>query len=124
MPSTRSKPPTEALTDILHNIELAINFTHGMSYESFRMDPRTVYAVTRCLEIISEASRRLPKELKARHANIPWSDVVGAGNIYRHSYEDVLERILWQTLKHALEPLKVVVEEELRRVAGGWCVVS
>jgi uncharacterized protein with HEPN domain len=95
MPSTRSKPPTEALTDILNNIELAINFTHGMTYESFCTDRRTVYAVTRCLEIISEASRRLPKALKARHANIPWSDVAGAGNIYRHSYEDVLERILW-----------------------------
>jgi uncharacterized protein with HEPN domain len=119
MPSTRSKPPTEALIDILHNIKLATNFTHGMSYKSFCADLRTVYAVTRCFEIISEASRRLPKQLKARHPNIPWTDVAGAGNVYRHSYEDVLEQILWHTLKHALEPLKVAVEEELRRLEGG-----
>ncbi len=94
MPSTRSNPPTEALTDILHNIELAFNFTQDMSYDSFCKDLRTVYAVTRCFEIISDAARRLPKELKARHANIPWPDVAGAGNIYRHSYKDVLEQIL------------------------------
>lgn len=87
-----------------------------MSYESFRRDIRTVYAVTRCLEIISEASRRLPKPLKARHPAIPWTDIAGSGNVYRHSYEDVLEQILWQTVKNALQPLLAVVEDELRRL--------
>jgi uncharacterized protein with HEPN domain len=116
MPSTRSKQPIDALADILHNIQLATSFTEGMNYESFRADLRTVYAVTRCLEIISEASRRLPKQLKARHADIPWTDIAGAGSVYRHSYEDVLERILWETLAHGLEPLKAVVEEELLRL--------
>jgi uncharacterized protein with HEPN domain len=77
-----------------------------MSYETFRADVRTVYAVTRCLEIISEASRRLPKQLKARHSDIPWTDIAGAGSVYRHNYEDVLERILWETLQHGLEPLR------------------
>jgi uncharacterized protein with HEPN domain len=40
--------------------------------------------VTRCLEIISEASRRLPESLKARHPEIPWKQIAGAGNVYRH----------------------------------------
>jgi Protein of unknown function DUF86 len=44
---------------------LAASFSAGVGYEAFVADPRTVYAVTRCLEIISEASRRLPDELKA-----------------------------------------------------------
>lgn len=47
-----------------HHIDLAVSFTAGFDYDTFRADPRTVYAVTRCLEIISEASRRLPDELK------------------------------------------------------------
>ncbi len=119
MPSTRSKPPTEALTDILQNIQLASAFTEGVSYKDFCADLRTVYAVTRCFEIISEASRRLPKQLKARHANIPWTDIAGAGSVYRHSYEDVLEQILWHTLKHGLGPLKAVAEAELRRLEPG-----
>ena len=69
--------------------------------------------MTRCFEIVSEASRRLPDELKARHPEIPWRDIAGAGNIYRHDYEDVLERVLWQTLAHDLPPLLAVVTDEL-----------
>ena len=80
MPSTRSKQPIDALADILH-IQLATDFTEGMSYGTFRAHVRTVYAVTRCLEIISEASRRLPKQLKARHTDIPWTDIAGAGSV-------------------------------------------
>jgi uncharacterized protein with HEPN domain len=120
MPSTRSRTSNEALTDILHNIYLATGFAEGMTYQAFCADIRTVYAVTRCFEIVSEASRRLPKHLKARHPHIPWTDIAGAGSVYRHSYEDVLERVLWQTLKHGLEPLKAVVEEELRRLEVEW----
>jgi hypothetical protein len=54
----RSDAPLAALRDIAHHIDLAVQFTAGFDYEAFVADPRTVYAVTRCLEIISEASRR------------------------------------------------------------------
>ena len=67
-----------ALRDIVHHIDLAIDFTRGFDRESFGADARTVYAVTRCLEIISEASRRLPDEVKARHPGIAWKDIAGA----------------------------------------------
>src|SRR5262245_55266667 len=100
-----SKTPLNALSDIEYNIALARTFVDGLSVEAFLRDRRTVYAVTRCLEIISEASRRLPSELKARHPNIPWSKVAGAGSVYRHNYEDVLERFLWLTVQESLEPL-------------------
>ncbi|MFO1112342.1 MAG: HepT-like ribonuclease domain-containing protein [Rhodospirillales bacterium] len=68
-----------ALRDIAHHIDLAAQFAAGFDDDTFRADPRTVYAVTRCLEIISEASRRLPDELKARHPSIAWKEVAGAG---------------------------------------------
>lgn len=87
-----------------------------MTYESFVADVRTIYAVTRSLEIISEASRRLPKDPKARHARIPWADVAGAGNVYRHDYEEVLERNLWETIQAPLDALEMVVLEELSRL--------
>lgn len=60
---------------------MAIQFLQGLSFDAFRDDTRTVYAVTRCLEIISEASRRLPSEMKARYPSIPWKDMAGAGNV-------------------------------------------
>ena len=54
-----------ALRDITHHIDLATQFASGLTYEAFAADTRTVYAVIRCLEIISEASRRLPEDMKA-----------------------------------------------------------
>ena len=85
-----------ALRDILHHIDLATRFIDGFRRDSFKSDIRAVYAVTRCLEIISEASRRLPDELKARHPEISWKQMAGVGNVYRHDYEDVVAHIVWE----------------------------
>ncbi|MBV8739566.1 MAG: DUF86 domain-containing protein [Alphaproteobacteria bacterium] len=109
----RSDAPLAALRDIVHHIDLAVQFTAGFDYEAFVADPRTVYAVTRCLEIISEASRRLPEGLKVRHPSIAWRDMAGAGNIYRHDYEDVAAQQVWDAVQIDLPPLRVVVTQEL-----------
>ena len=87
--SMLSDAAARALRDMAYHIDLAASFATAMDFETFRDDLRTVYAVTRCLEIISEASRRLPDDLKARHPTIAWKEMAGAGNIYRHDYEDV-----------------------------------
>jgi uncharacterized protein with HEPN domain len=71
--------------------------------------------MTRCLEIVSEASRRLPDELKARHPDIPWADVAGAGNVYRHNYEDVQHKLIWGTVHNRLEALLAATEQELQK---------
>jgi uncharacterized protein with HEPN domain len=102
-----------ALRDILRNIELAEEFVVGFDREAFLSDIRTIYAVTRCLEIMSEASRRLPADLKARHPSIPWREMAGAGNVYRHDYEDVAAQYVWETVDLSLPPLRIAVEREL-----------
>jgi uncharacterized protein with HEPN domain len=101
------------LNDIRHHIAMAEEFVAGMIDATFKDDNLHLFAVTRCLEIISEASRRLPAELKARHPSIEWRDMAGAGNIYRHDYEDVAAREVWDTLTLHLPPLRAVVEAEL-----------
>jgi uncharacterized protein with HEPN domain len=77
----------------MHHIDLATNFSAGFDRASFKQDTKTMYAVTRCLEIISEASRRLPEDLKARHPAIGWKQMAGAGNVYRHDYEGCRGRV-------------------------------
>ena len=96
-----------------HHIDLAASFAAGFDFERFCDDPRTVYAVTRCLEIISEASRRLPDDLKARHPAIAWKQMAAAGNICRHDYEDVAASYVWVTLQNHLPPLGAVIDQEL-----------
>lgn len=113
-----SKPSHRRLLHIRDNIVLAQGFVGQMTYAEFRSDVRTVYAVIRCLEIISEASRRVEAVVKARHPALPWVDMAGAGNIYRHDYEDVREALVWKTVKDALPGLLAVVEEELKRADG------
>jgi uncharacterized protein with HEPN domain len=108
-----SKLPRKALTDIRDNILLARGFVVGLSLEAFRKNQLVFYAVTRCLEIISEASRRLPEEMKARHPQIPWADIAGAGNIYRHDYDELLHELIWGTVHNRLSDLLSVVARSL-----------
>ncbi len=110
-----SKSLNTVLRDILHHIDLAANFSTGFDRASFTQDIKTVYAVTRCLEIISEASRRLSDDLKARHPAIGWKQMAGAGNVYRHDYEDVAAEFVWETVERALPPLRAAIEGELKR---------
>ena len=101
------------LEDINHHIGLAQTFAAGMDYVALSDDLRTTCAVIRCLEIISEASRRLPDELKERHPAIAWRNMAGAGNVYRHDYEDVAVSLVWIVLQDHLPPLRIMVEQEL-----------
>ena len=107
-----------SLGDIRENIGLAFSFIGQASFEQFCRDRRTAYAVTRCLEIISEASRRLSPELKGRYPHIRWQGMVGAGNVYRHEYEQVGDKAVWDTVHESLPPLLAVVDGELRRLHG------
>ena len=101
------------LADIQHHIEMAQGFVAGISYDTFKDDNLRLYAVTRCLEIISEASRRLPDALKDRHPAIAWRDMAAAGNVYRHEYEDVAAARVWQTLTVSLPKLSAIIEREM-----------
>jgi uncharacterized protein with HEPN domain len=73
------------------------------------------YAVTRALQIISEALRRLPADMKERHPHIPWAEMAGAGNVYRHDCEDVEHRLVWGTVHNRFPALLTMVELELQQ---------
>ncbi|MGD9656023.1 MAG: DUF86 domain-containing protein [Methylocystis sp.] len=112
MPSSASDPHRR-LIDIRDNIRLANGFVEGLTYEAFRDNMLVFYGVTRCLEIISEASKHLPAGLKERHSQIHWSAIAGAGNVYCHDYEAVEQLLIWGTVHERLPELLAVVEQEL-----------
>jgi len=113
MPSKRA---AVALFDIRENARLAQEFAAGMSLETFKADRRTFYAVTRCLEIVSEAARRLPASVRDRHPELPWRAIMDVGNMYRHDYDNVAEEFVWRTVQQSLPPLLLVVESEIERL--------
>lgn len=103
----------DALADIRDNIERAMRFVAGLDFDGFLADDKTFFATTRCLEIIAEASRRLSPAFKEGFPEISWKQVAGAGNVYRHDYENVQELRVWKTIHERLSALRAVVESEL-----------
>jgi uncharacterized protein with HEPN domain len=115
MPSNKA---ALALLDIQDNARLAQEFLADLTLEALRADRRTFYAVTRCLEIISEAARRLSPAMRNRHPELPWRASWVTGNVYRHDYDNVAEEFVWRTVRHSLEPLLKAVQDELDGLSG------
>lgn len=111
-----SKNPVQRLQDIADNIQAIQEFTSGMNVDHFLSSRQTIYAVTRALEIISEASRRLPDDFKTRYPELDWPAIAAAGNVYRHEYETVDDALVWHTAKHSLAALDAAVKAELHRL--------
>ena len=103
------------LTDIVEAVELIRNELASVTLQSLESDIRKRWLVERGIEIISEASRHLGDALKARHPEIPWSKVVGIGNVLRHEYERVAYDVLWRVVHDDLPPFEKVCREELAR---------
>lgn len=107
------------LEDILHEAERILAFTRAMDEAAFVSDPRTVYAVTRALEVMGEAAKRVPGEVRARHPHVPWGEMAAMRDKLIHGYFGVDERVIWQTV-HTRVPslrdamIRVVGEERQR----------
>ncbi len=114
MPSKSSA--AKALLDIRDCIATAQEFSRGLTFEQFCGNKIVYHATTRMLEIISEASKRLAPEVKARHPAIPWQNIRDAGNFYRHEYDNIADRSIWDTLKKDLPPLSKAIEDEIARL--------
>ncbi|OGO74538.1 MAG: hypothetical protein A3K41_04400 [Chloroflexi bacterium RIFOXYD12_FULL_57_15] len=92
--------------DILECIGKIERHTQGLSYSGFEEDEKTIDAILRNLEIIGEAARHIPREVKSRFPDIPWMEMQTMRNIVIHEYHGVNLKIIWQTVEEDL-PLLV-----------------
>ena len=110
------KDADRALRDILDAIGMIEQFTAGMDFNAFREDPKTVAAVERKLQIISEAAVRLGSDAELRVPGPSWRDIRGLGNWLRHQYERVELPVIWKTVADDLPRLKTFL---LRAMSPG-----
>jgi uncharacterized protein with HEPN domain len=102
------------IADRIGHIATAIGniqrITAGQTRESFTNDLTMRLAVERLLEIISEASRFLPPEVKVREAGVNWRRLSDLGNWLRHAYHRTDAALLWAMIEDDLEPLRIFID--------------
>ena len=77
------------INDMLDNMGFARELVTGIEYTAFRRDRRTHYAVIRCIEIIGEAAKHLPEEVKGKYPSVPWKEMAGMRDKIIHFYMGV-----------------------------------
>lgn len=105
--------PEPRLKDIVEAIGYIRSDMGNASLDSFAADRRTRWQIERGLEIVSEASRHLPADMKARYADVPWRKVAGIGNVLRHEYTRVSADVLWRLVRDDLDALDGACRAEL-----------
>jgi len=102
------------LKDILRAIEDAEEITTGIDFQTFASNKEKLYSTIHCLEIIGEAVKNLPYEIKAEYTQIPWKKIAGMRDKLIHGYFSVDTERVWLTVKRDLPPLKETVRAILR----------
>jgi uncharacterized protein with HEPN domain len=100
------------LDDILEAAEAISEFTAGMTFEEFRMDRRTLHAVIRDLEVIGEAAKNVPEDVRQRYPDVEWKRMAGLRDILSHQYFGVNAEIVWDVAQNKLPTLV----EQVRRM--------
>lgn len=97
------------LGDILDNITLMKKIIGGMEYETFIANTEKKYAVVRCIEIIGEAVKHVPEDVRGKYPDIPWREMAGMRDKVIHFYMGVDYGIVWQVATVDLPALKTKI---------------
>lgn len=101
-----AKQPSVRLRHMLETIDGILDATRGMSQQELSNSFLAVRALERSIQIISEAAKELPQDLRARAPEVAWRDLIGIGNLLRHEYYRIREADLWDILQHHLPQLR------------------
>jgi len=103
----------EDIAEALHAIE---KFVDGMDYEEFKVDDKTSSAVIRKFEIIGEAAKNIPEQIKQAYPSVPWREMAGMRDRLIHFYFGIKYELVWQTIKDVIPQLKSLIQKILNEV--------
>jgi len=104
------------ILDILLSIQDIEKFVEGISFKEFINDRKTVNATIRSLEVMGEAVKKIPLEIRNKYSEIPWKYIAGMRDKLIHEYHGVDLEIVWEVIKKEIPPLKSKFEKILKEL--------
>lgn len=99
------------IKDILEAINDIEEFIREMDYNTFLSDRKTQRAVVQAIEVIGEASKNIPAEIKRKHKDIPWKEMAKMRDKISHFYFGIDYKIVWKVIKGKLPLMKSSIEQ-------------
>ncbi|MDQ0298439.1 uncharacterized protein with HEPN domain [Salibacterium salarium] len=109
-----TRKPTLYLEDMLACINKIEKYTLGISSEEFDQNQLLIDAVVRNLEVIGEAAKHVPQEIRQKYSLIPWKNIIGLRNILIHEYFGIDEQIVWEIITTDLKKIKPLMQQIIR----------
>lgn len=97
-------------------MEAAEEFVNGWTFEEFAADRKTQFAVIRALEIIGEAAKNIPSEVREKYPSVPWKDLASIGDKLVHAYFGVNLKVVWLSVKESIFESK----PDLKHILDEW----
>lgn len=107
------------IKDILEYMERAEGHIKSLNFEQFLKDDKTCDAVIRCIEVIGEATKNIPDEIKNKYLSVPWRDIAGMRDKIIHGYFVVDFENVWLVVKEEIPRLKPLITKVLKELGKG-----
>jgi len=107
------------IDDLLEAITKIETYIKGASFDTFSKDSKTIDAVVRNFQIIGEAAKHIPEDVRMKYQRVPWKEMAGMRDKLTHEYFGVKLDVVWETLNKRLPEVKAQIKKVLEEMNTG-----